>query len=387
MNGGHGDPPSGSNSQDLERLARTVRAVAEEATEWEASAQLPEKIIRDMAAAGIFGAPISRDFGGLGLSQLEWGKLNCELARVSSSLRTLVTVHTGLVALTLQRWGDKAQKNIWLPTLSAGQKIAAFALSETGAGSDAAAMTSRYTEEVDGFLLTGEKLWVSFGDRADLFLVFADGLAGPGAFIVPRDTPGLQVAAIGPMMSLRATAMASLRFDKCRIARTALLGRLGSGFSIIASTALDYGRYSVAWGGVGLAQACLEASVKHVLNRQQFGQSLSEFQLVRKLIADMALEFEAARSMAVEAGRSRDRREPQSTFRTNLAKQTAARAANATARSAIQAMGALGMTQNGPVERHFRDAKSLEVIEGTDEIQTQMISEYLFSNLRSFLHE
>lgn len=361
--------------------------VAPHATSWEAECRMPLDIINEMARTGLLGAPLSSEFGGNELDQVSWGLLNCEIGRASSSLRTLLTVHTGLVGLTLQRWGTEQQRKHWLPQLASGSTLAAFALSEEESGSDAAAMQCSYRAERDGYLISGKKTWISFGSLASLYLIFARGENGISAFLLPRATSGLTVNPLPTMLALRASHMATLDLHECWLPGNSLVGQLGVGFSIVANTALDHGRYSVAWGGVGLARACLEASAQYVGRRQQFGKQLSEFQLIRKLIADMALDVRAAESLCLEAGRSRERKDFSATMNTNIAKQFVARVANDAARAAVQVHGALGMTGDGPVERHFRDAKVLEIIEGSTEIQTLMLSDYVNADPVSFLYE
>lgn len=236
---------------------------------------------------------LPEEAGGAGMDLVSFGLLNEELGRGCSSVRSLLTVHS-MVCRALFRWGSREQKERWLRPLASGQTVAAFALTEPEAGSDAQAVQTSAAADGDAYLLSGRKKWVSFGQVADLFLVFARCGEGPAAFLVERGAPGLRVEPISGMLGVRASMLAELHLSGCRVPRQNLLGGVGFGLSHVASAALDYGRYSVAWGCVGIAQACLEACLRYTGERRQFGAYLKDHQLIQRMIARMVTGVKAA---------------------------------------------------------------------------------------------
>ena len=352
------------------------------AAAWDRAERIPRDVIADLAGRGYLGATVSPEYGGRGLDQLTNGVLTEEIGRGCSSLRTLLTVHTALAAETLQRWGREELKRAWLPLLARGEKLAAFALSEPGAGSDAESIATRYDRVDDAIELTGTKKWISFGQIADVFLTFARGERGLSAFLVERDRPGLRVEPLGGILGTRASQLAEIHFERCRIPAGNLVGREGWGFLQIAHTALDNGRYSVACGCLGLLRACLEASLDHAAARRQFGKPLEQHQLIQRRLARMTAAAAAVQLQCRQAGQARDLREPNALLLTTLAKYSAAAAAHAAADDAVQIHGALGCHDSLPVERFYRDARVMEIIEGSTEMQEIMIG----SQARAALH-
>ncbi|MGZ6507243.1 MAG: acyl-CoA dehydrogenase family protein, partial [Tumebacillaceae bacterium] len=235
----------------------------------------PPELIRKVAEQGYLGAILPTEVGGLGMDMISFGLLNEEFGRGCSSLRSLLTVHT-MCGQAVARFGTSEAKAYWLPKLASGEKIGAFALSEPNIGSDAKNVQTTARPEGDHYVLNGKKKWITYGQIADVFLFFAQVDGKPSAFLVESNTPGLTVHPIKGIYGTRASMLAELHLEECRIPKGNLLGREGFGFPYVALSALDYGKYSVAWGAVGVGQACLEASLQYTSERKQFDQYLRE---------------------------------------------------------------------------------------------------------------
>jgi glutaryl-CoA dehydrogenase (non-decarboxylating) len=334
----------------------------------------PAELIQSMARRGYLGAFLPEEMHG-GMDIVTYGLLHEEIARGCSSLRSLLTVH-GMVTYSIWKWGSRQQKAQWLNKLSYGKAIAAFALSEPNVGSDAKHIQTTATPDADTYILNGHKKWITYGQIADLFLVFAQHDRDISAFIVERDVPGLSIKPIGGMLGLRASMMAEIQLDRCCIPKENLIGRAGLGFSHIAATALDLGRYTVAWGCVGIAQACLEACVQYTNTRQQFGTYLKQHQLIQAMIANMMVNVKAARLLCHRAALLREEGDPDAVNETITAKYFASTTATKVASDAVQIHGANGCSSDYAMERHMRDAKIMEIIEGTTQIQQITIAQY-----------
>jgi len=341
---------------------------------WDRAESMPTEVVRQLASKGYLGAVLPADCGGAGFNMVGFGLLNEELGRGCSSIRSLLTVHS-MVALTIWRWGTEAQKAQWLEKLGQGQAIAAFALTEPEAGSDAREIRTEAVISGDDFLLSGHKKWITFAQIADLLLVFARSQRGPCAFLLERNTPGLVISPVHGMLGTRASMMAELHLEQCRVPKRNLVGAPGFGLSHIASSALDCGRYSVAWGCVGIAQACLETCLQYTGQRKQFGTLLRDHQLVQRMIAHMVVGVKAARLLCYNAGQLKDAGDPTSMIETSIAKYFACRAAAEISRDAVQIHGANGCSSEYPAERFYRDAKIMEIIEGSNEIQEITIAQ------------
>jgi alkylation response protein AidB-like acyl-CoA dehydrogenase len=335
---------------------------------------LPSDLIQKVAKQRYLGAVLPQEYGGGGMEMITYGLLNEEIGRGCSSLRSLLTVH-GMVAWAILRWGSKEQRERWLQLLSSGELIAAFALTEQEAGSDARNITSTAAAAGDYYVLNGRKKWITFGQIADLFLVFAKCGEKSSAFLVERNTPGLTIKPIKGMLGVRASMLAELEMEECRIPKSNRLGREGLGLSHIASAALDLGRYTVAWGCVGIGRACLEASVKYVNERRQFGAYLKDHQLIQKMITDMIVNVKAAKLLCLRAAHLKNTGDPQSVVETSIAKYFASVMATKTANDAVQIHGANGCSSEYSVQRYLRDAKIMEIIEGSTQIQQITIAQ------------
>ncbi|MGX1760968.1 acyl-CoA dehydrogenase family protein [Streptomyces lydicus] len=337
----------------------------------------PDTVIKALADSGLLGLSVPEAYGGGGRDAVTLGLLAAELGRACSSVRSLLTVHT-MVAYAITRWGSRAQKETWLPRLANGTCVGALALSEPEVGSDASSVSTSAVPDGTEWLLRGHKRWITYGHVADLFLVIGRTAEGPTAFLVERDTPGLDTELITGLVGIRASMTADVRLDRCRLAAGNLLGRPGFGVSHVAGAALDLGRYTVAWGCLGIIDACLQASVDYATGRMQFGIPIKDHQLVRRMISRMYTDRQAAELLCREAGRLRDERDPAALAATSTAKYFAATAAVRCASDAVQIHGANGCGPGYPVSRFHGDAKVMEIIEGSTQIHEVGLAEYAF---------
>ncbi|MEV5880467.1 acyl-CoA dehydrogenase family protein [Streptomyces sp. NPDC052101] len=353
------------------------RHIAPHADAWHRAQRTPPEIIRLLADEGLLGLSVPSAYGGGGCDAVTLGLLAAELGRACSSVRSLLTVHT-MVAHAIARWGSRELKETWLPRLARGERIAALAVSEPGAGSDAAGVTTRLVRDGDDWVADGHKKWITYGETADLFLVVGRSEEGPTALLVERDTPGLRTELIEDMIGIRASMTANVYLEGCRIPGGNLLARPGLGVSHVVGAALDLGRYTVGWGCVGILDACLEASVDYAGRREQFGSLIKDHQLVRRLISDMYTHARAARLLCLEAGRLRDARDPGALAATSTAKYFAATTAGRAAADAVQLHGANGCSSDYPVQRLLGDSRVMEIIEGSAQLHQVGLAEYAF---------
>lgn len=330
--------------------------------------RVPIEIIQRMAREGYLGAIIPREYGGSELDMITFGLLNEALGRGCSSLRSLLTVHS-MVSYALLRWGNKEQKTYWLPRLATGETLAAFGLSEPEVGSDAKSIKTSAVTSEQGYTLQGHKKWMTYGQIAQLFLIFARNGSGTSAFLVERDTPGFSISPITGILGTRASMVAELFLEDCRIPARNLLGGRGFGMASIASSALDIGRYCVAWGSVGIIRACLEDSLRYSSQRQQFGVYLRQHQLIQQMITEMMTNLSAARLLCLQAGYSKDQGDPATVMQTWIAKYFSSVKAVQAANDAVQIHGANGCSSEYSVQRYMRDARVMEIIEGSTQIQ------------------
>jgi glutaryl-CoA dehydrogenase (non-decarboxylating) len=366
---------------EQERWRSTFRRFAEEvvrpgADAWDRAEELPAEVVRLAAREGFFGALVPVAHGGLGLDAITGGLLHEEVGRCCTSLRSLFTVNW-MVEHALTRWGSEEQKARWLPRLAAGEAIAAFGLTEPNVGCDAKhpEMTAVPAGD-DEWVLNGCKTWITAGEIADVVLVMAQAAEGPTAFLVETSAPGLSRSPIRGLLGMRASMLATLDFRDCRIPRTATVGKPGFGFSHVAGAGLDLGRYTVAWGCVGIAQACLEASLAYSASRRQFGVPLNQHQLVQQMLADMIAGVTASRLVCLQAGYLRDTSHPRALMETTIAKYLASTTVARVANDAVQIHGARGCSSESPVQRYFRDARIMEIIEGSSQMQQIMIARF-----------
>ncbi len=340
---------------------------------WDREESISTQIVDQLRGEGYLGAPLPVETGGGGLEPISYGLLTEEIARGCSSVRSLLTVHD-MVALAIWRWGSRDLKAKIGSAVAMAEMLCALALSEPDVGSDAAGVRTEARLEGDEYVLNGRKKWITFGQIADLFLVLARCDGKLTAFTVPSATPGLARRPLKGIVGTRASLLAELELNECRIPSCYLTGRVGFGLSHVVSTALDYGRYSVAWGSVGIAQACLDACLDYTSSRKQFGAALREHQLVQRKLTNMIAETRAARLLCYRAGYLRQTGDPNASSETLVAKYFASQAAVRAANDAVQLHGANGLTEEYPVARYLRDAKVMEIIEGSSQIQQMTIA-------------
>lgn len=380
---------------DEQRMIRdTTRAFVQEHIEpfvrdWEREGEHPHDIYDKMAAQGILGAAFPQEYGGVGLDAVSYAILTEEIAKGCSSLRTSISVHSSLAGTTIKYFADDAQKKRWLPGMAEGSKLGAWALTEPGAGSDPAGMTSTARLDGDEYVLNGQKAWISNGGLADYVIVYAKTQPelrhkGISCFLVEKGTPGFECIGIESKnkLGLRSSPTATLSFEDCRVPKENRIGEEGSGWKN-AMFVLNHGRLSVAAGGVGIAQAALDASIKYAEEREAFGRPIGKFQLVQGMLAEMDVRIQAGRLLVWDAARKREQYDAgecsydEWTQAVSRAKLFVAEEAMKVCDHAIQIHGANGYTDDYPVERYWRDARVLGIYEGTNQIQRLILGRLL----------
>ncbi|MEU5980235.1 acyl-CoA dehydrogenase family protein [Streptomyces sp. NPDC047315] len=351
-------------------------ALRKDADDWDRSGALPEAVRGAVARAGIFGVGLPKHYGGSGGGPVEVGDVCVQLGGVCSALRGLLTVQE-MVAAAVLRWGTAAQRELWLPLLAHGARFAAFAATEAGAGTDLAGVQTRIDEDGDELVVTGRKLWVTFGRTADVFLVLGLASGGLWALLVDGDRPGVRRQSVSGQLGMRAAEIAHVDFDGVRVSRDRAIGPPGSGLTHVVGTALDHGRHTVAWGCVGMAEVCVTAAADHAVQRLQRGVPLAEHQLVRAELARTAVRSRAARALCARAAELRAQGDPGALAETVVAKYAAADAATAVSAAAVQILGAAAIAPESLVGRFFRDAKVMELIEGSSFVSELHIGERL----------
>jgi Acyl-CoA dehydrogenases len=365
----------------IRRSAREFcdREIVPNARDWDRSERMDEGIVPKLAEIGFLGCALPEEYGGMGLDTISYCLVMEELGRADSSVRGIVSVNNGLAGKTIAKWGTDEQKRQWLPRMASGEALGCYGLTEPGSGSDPASLVTRATRDGGDWVIDGSKIFITLGSWAGVALVFArsggEGPRGITCFLVPTDSPGFSARKIDGKLGLRAQDTAELFFDGVRVPDAARLGDEGAGFKV-AMSALDNGRISLAAGAVGLGQACVDASVAYASERRQFGKQLAQFQLIQELIAEMAVEPEAARMLAWRAAALADRGESY-TLAASQAKYYASEVAVRAANAALQVHGGYGYVDEFPVARYLRDARVLTLYEGTSQIQKLLIGRAL----------
>jgi alkylation response protein AidB-like acyl-CoA dehydrogenase len=370
---------------DEQRLIReTARSfcdaeIAPYAAEWVRAEAVDRAIVGKLASLGFLAAALPEEHGGLGLDMVSYTLLVEELGRADSNVRGIVSVSNGLYGTSVARWGTAEQRARLLPPLAAGEELGCYALTEPGAGSDPGSLETRAERDGDGYVLRGQKVFITLGSWATWALVFArtgePGPRGITCFVVPTSAEGFEARPIKGKLGLRAQDTAELHLDGVRVGADSVLGEVGGGFKV-AMSALDHGRISLGAGCVGIAQGCLDAAVAYTTERKQFGRSVASFQLVQELLADIAVETEAARLLVWRAAATADRGERytvEASYGKYFASEVAVRAANA----ALQAHGGYGYVDEYPVGKYLRDARVTTLYEGTSQIQKLLIGRAL----------
>lgn len=339
----------------------------------------PHELISKMAQLGFMGICLPPRYGGAGMDYISLGIVSEGLEFADSSVRETIAVHLGLHALPVYQWGTEEQKQTFLPPLATGEKLACFGLTEPGAGSDVAGMSSRARKDGDDYLLSGEKMWITLADIADRFLVFAKtdtgkGVNGITAFILERGWKGLTTGTIEGKMGVHASNTGWINMDEVRVPASHRLGEEGEGFKI-AMSALDNARYGVAAGAVGIIKACLEESIRYAKERHTFGKPIAEYQLIQQMLANMQQSIDIGQLLVWKAGWLKNQG-IRNTRETSMAKWYCTEAANRAANDAVQIHGAYGYSDEYNVERHLRNSKSAVIYEGTSQIHTLMQAAY-----------
>jgi alkylation response protein AidB-like acyl-CoA dehydrogenase len=342
-------------------------------------ARMSPQLVKELFELGVMGIEVPESYGGAGGRFFHSVLAVEELSRVDPSVGVLVDVQNTLVINALLRWGHDDLKTRYLPRLAA-ETVGAYALSEAGSGSDAFALTTRAREDGDAFVLTGRKLWITNGNEADLFIVFATvdpsaGYRGITAFVVERGFGGFAVGKKEDKLGIRASSTCELLFDECRVPRANLLGEPGKGYKVAIET-LNEGRIGIGAQMIGLARGALDATIAYVKERKQFGKAIAEFQSVQHQVARAAVDLEAATLTVYNAARLRDAGKP---FLTEAAicKIFSSEVAERTASLAVNLFGGNGFVKEYPVEKFYRDAKIGQIYEGTSNLQLQTIAKHL----------
>ncbi|WP_306337114.1 acyl-CoA dehydrogenase family protein [Streptomyces sp. KL118A] len=392
-----------------DELGRLLLPLADEI---DAAKTVPEHVLAEIVRSGAMAAMVPAQYGGRPLSHRAYGELNRAVARTSASLQSLLTVH-GMVCASLSRWGSETLRQRLLPRLASGELVGAFGLTEDGAGSDAQAVgTTAVLEEASEapeaalagagaaeggatgagaagagaaravWRLDGTKRWLSFGGLADCFLVFAKHGDRSVAFLVQRDDPGVTVVPSRPTSGFRSAMLADLHLDGCRVPADRMVGRPGFGVSQVAGSALSLGRLCVAYGSLGIAEACCDAMLGHTSSRKQFGGRLIDLQLVRGLVGDAVVDTEAARLLCEQAARAMDTQDDWLIQHVLTAKLAASRAADRASAAAAQLHGAAGLVEGSPVDRWVRDARVMQIIEGSTQLLQDLLAEESLQRFR-----
>lgn len=373
-----------SLSQDLKAIRERARKFAQEeilpiAAEYDRKAEIPPGIVQKAKDAGLLNVTIPREYGGMSYGALESAMIAEELGAACAGISITLLVN-GLALTPIQLFGTEEQRNRFLKPVAEGARLAAFCLTEREAGSDAGSIKTTALPDGDDLVINGQKCFVTSGSLASILIVFAltepdRGARGVSAMVVPADTPGIRVVKVEDKMGQRASNTAELAFENVRVPQANLLGKRGRGFGIALET-LDFGRSGVAALSVGVARSALEYATNYARQRQQFGAPIINNQAVSFMLADMAIKIEAARLLAWQAAWSADQG-LKATAKSAMAKCFASDTAMQVTTDAVQILGGVGYMKDHPVEKLMRDAKLLQIYEGTNQIQRMVIARQL----------
>ncbi len=357
-----------------------VRNVEPRSAEVDRNSRFPEETFKEMAEMGIMGLPIPEQYGGGGADYLSYAIAVEELARVCGSTALSYAAHTSLICIPLYMFGSEEQKMKYLPDLASGKVLGAYGLTEPNAGSDAGGTETNAILDGKDWVLNGTKIFITNANYAKTFIATAvtekdKGTAGISAFIFDKETPGFSLGSKDEKMGTRGSDWGTLQFDNMKVSPENMLGERGQGFKYFMQT-LDSGRISIGAMALGIAQGALDKAIQYAKERKQFGRSISEFQAIQFMLADMGTEIEAARHLVYNAARLK--MAGQSFGKeAAMAKLYASEAAMRATNKAVQIHGGYGYTKDFPVERYLRDAKLCEIGEGTSEIQRVVISRHI----------
>lgn len=356
----------------------TQKEIVPHADQWDEEHYFPIEVVRKMGELGYYGCIIPEEYGGINIGHLAQSILTEEVARGSSSLRVTFNTQCLGTAYSILRHGTEEQKKKWIPDLIAGKKIGCFAITEPNSGSDVISMKSTVKPDGDGFILNGSKTWISLAAQADVGIVYAyhdkdKGSKGLSAFVVDMHLDGVSRSDLDKL-GTRSTPTGEIVFEDVRLPGDALLGKLGDGVKICFGS-LNQTRLSCAAGGVGLAQACLDAAVQYCNEREQFGQLIGKFQMNQEMIASMAAEIEACRLLTYRAAWQKDQGQIGNVLETCYAKYMIGETVTRCAHNAMKILGAYGYSTEYPVARFYRDAVCYQIVEGTVNVQKMIIAQ------------
>lgn len=356
-------------------IALVTDLVAKRAESWDRDGLLPQELLRKLGAGGVLCAEVAPTHGGLGLSSQHNGELTAHAGSLCSSVRSVMTSQ-GMAAWSIHRLGSGQQQANYLPRLSGGD-LAAVAFSEPHAGSDLSAISTQIRVDSDSVVLDGHKVWVTAAHYADLILVVGRYRDGAAAVVVPATAPGVRVERIADPLGCRAAGHADVHLDSVRLPADSVLGGAGQSLSLLVTSVLAYGRVSVAWGCVGILRGCLAAAAKHARSREQFGKPLVDHQLVSRHLAELFVSEQVSTRMCEHASRCWDSRASDMVTATVLAKYISAGNAARGAASAVQMLASAGARDSHAVARAYRDAKLMEIIEGSNELCQLMLAQHV----------
>ncbi|MDD6979955.1 MAG: acyl-CoA dehydrogenase [Lentihominibacter sp.] len=371
-----------SLTKEQEFVRKMVRDFAETeveplAAEIDAEHRFPEETVAKMAKYGLLGVPFPTEYGGAGGDHISYAITVEELSKKCASTGVICSAHTSLCCWPIFNWGTEEQRQKYLPDLLSGRKLGAFGLTEPNAGTDASGQQTRAEKDGDYYVLNGAKVFITNGGYAETFVVMAmtdksKGNHGISAFIVEKGDEGFSIGKTEDKMGICASSTTELIFQNCRIPADRLLGEEGQGFKVAMST-LDGGRIGIASQALGIAQGALDVTIEYMKARKQFGKSLSKFQALQFMVAELATEIEAARLLVYRAADMKDKHLAYGPAAA-MAKYFAAETAMHVTTKCVQLHGGYGYTKDYPVERMMRDAKITEIYEGTTEVQKMVIA-------------
>jgi alkylation response protein AidB-like acyl-CoA dehydrogenase len=333
---------------------------------------MPDDFLSLFGQSGYLGSNIPAEFGGKGWDFVTFGLLNEAVGRGISSLTDLLTIQA-MVSMTLIKWGTAEQKSKWLEPMASGEVIGAYSLTEPNVGSAVQSLETKINKKGDKYILNGCKRWTSYGEKADLFLIFGKDEDKSIACLLPKDTPGLEISPIKKMMGFKAAHMAQLNFNDIEIPADDIVGKPGFAFSHLAPIGLHYGRISTACSASGLLRACFEESIVYASSRKIGRKFVGDEGMIRTLIASMGTDLQAASLLCYSACKAEDEHTPDVYEKVQMAKYFASRAVVKAASDAVQIQGANGCHESSSVARYYRDAKIMEIIEGTTQVHERML--------------
>ena len=368
----------------IQELARDFAAkeMAPYAAEWDEACTFPVETLRRAAGLGLAAIYVAEDVGGSGLGRVEGALIFEALAGACASTAAFLSIHN-MTAWMIDAYGDEAQRHGWLPAMATMDKIASYCLTEPGAGSDAAALSTRAVRDGEDYVINGAKAFISGASRSDLYVCMVrtgeEGPDGISCLVIEDGTPGLSFGAQEKKLGWHSQPTAMLHFDDCRVPVANRIGAEGQGFAI-AMRALDGGRINIGSCSLGGAQACFDAAREHLKTRRQFGKPLAEFQALQFRLADMATELEAARLMVLNAAAKYDAGADDTSLYSAMAKRYATDACFQICNEALQLHGGYGYLRDVPVERFMRDLRVHQILEGTNEIMRVIIAKRLLAD-------